>query len=298
MREPDYERPVGDGVQKIYRFANGYGAIVARNQYTYGGASGLWEVTLIYFRSDNILDFEVDFDVNLSKCNKITETTMGYLTEGKVDIILDEIEKRESRLNKGDNKMEIFILNESGYHEALFGLGLSYGITSTENPISIFNNNVLMDKLKNVSLKLYNKDGGHNKFLESIQIWLDVTAPRYFWSEADTYRIGSTKQSDSTMHTLLKTPFTQNMFAYDVPSSILEYLETLRQEKEFKRLKALLPEGFLQRRIWNINYKTLRNIITQRQNHRLDEWKKFCEYMYESVQYPEYIRDLKQMREQ
>lgn len=76
----------------------------------------------------------------------------------------------------------IEILNESGYEEAMLGLSLSFN-----QPVS---------NMKGVSDRLYDKDGGHNKFLESVCVWLDITMPRYWWSEADTYRISVTKQSE------------------------------------------------------------------------------------------------------
>lgn len=79
---------------------------------------------------------------------------------------------------------------EAGYTSAMFGLAKSYKIS--------------VDVAKNVAMKLFKKDGGHNKFLEQIILWIDVRAPRYFWQEADTYRIGTSKQSESTMHTLIK----------------------------------------------------------------------------------------------
>jgi len=82
---------------------------------------------------------------------------------------------------------------------------------------------LLLNDLKKYLKKLYNKDGGHNKFLEMIYVWLDVIAPRYWWQEADTYRI-STKQSASTMHTLHKEEFTQNNFQYSIQPEYLNYL--------------------------------------------------------------------------
>ena len=82
-------------------------------------------------------------------------------------------------------------LEEAGYQSALFGLSL--------------NKNQPLENMPDVAKKLCNKSGGHNKFLESIIIWLDVTAPRYWWQDADTYRL-STKQSQSTNHTILKRP--------------------------------------------------------------------------------------------
>jgi len=174
--------------------------------------------------------------------------------------------------------MKIIVLKEEGYNEALLGLSLSYFITK--------------EKAEQIALKLYNKSGGHNKFLESIQVWLDVTAPRYWWQEADTYRVGTSKQSASTMHTLMKRPLIGSDFEGDVPDAILEYLNTLIHDKRFDMVKNLLPEGFLQRRIWNLNYAGIRNIIQQRKNHRLFEWSLFCQFLHQNLQYKCFIGDL------
>jgi len=95
-------------------------------------------------------------------------------------------------------RYHIEIVNESGYHAAMLGLSLSY--------------NKSLCAMYDVAKKLYNKDGGHNKFLESIQIWLDIKMPRYWWQEFDTYRVGVTKQSESTVHTVFKRELTQEDF--------------------------------------------------------------------------------------
>jgi len=179
--------------------------------------------------------------------------------------------------------MKIEILKESGYNEAITGLSLSYGTT--------------FERSEEISKKLYNKDGGHNKFLEMIYVWLDVIAPRYWWQEADTYRI-STKQSASTMHTLHKEEFTQNNFQYSIQPEYLNYLNKRRYDLISKKislegLKNDLPEGFLQKRIWCISYKTLRNIISQRKNHKLKGWEYFCEYVLSNTKYNYFFDDLK-----
>lgn len=188
--------------------------------------------------------------------------------------------------------MKISIIKEAGYLEALYGLGLSYDLTSDTSFEDFCNDKDLITKMKFVSQKLYDKEGGHNKFLESIYVWIDITAPRFLHSEIDTYRIGSTKQSQSTMHTLLKNPLTQDMFEYPIPQSTLNYLEILRQGKDFMMLKNLLPEGFLQRRIWVVNYKTLRNVLHQRKNHRLEQWKDFCKFIYANIEHNIYFKDI------
>jgi hypothetical protein len=169
----------------------------------------------------------------------------------------------------------IKILNESGYEEAMLGLSLSYN-----KPVC---------EMYKVAKTLYNKDGGHNKFLESIVIWLDITMPRYWWSEADTYRVGTTKQSESTMHTIMKKPLTQDDFYDNIPEDMLDKINKLIKQKNFIQVKNMLPEGFLQRRIVCTNYKVLRHIIMQRKNHKLDMWRKFCTYLQENCRYKEFL---------
>jgi len=171
--------------------------------------------------------------------------------------------------------MKISILNESGYNEALLGLGLSYNITDK-------------DQLQKVSQTLYNKDGGHNKFLESIMVWLKIDAPLYWYNQLDTYRIG-TKQSTSTMHTLMKKQISQDMFEVPIPNIILDELEKCRLSKDFIGLRRLLPSSFIQTRICCYSYKTLRNIYKQRLGHKLPEWDLFCNTIIKQLVHPEYI---------
>jgi hypothetical protein len=174
--------------------------------------------------------------------------------------------------------MQVIVLNESGRNEALLGLSLSY--------------NCDLSKIAKVAHDLAIKDGGHNKFLESIAVWIQIKAKRGWWQEFDTYRVGMTKQSESTMHTLMKRPLTQDNFGFPIEKDHLERLENLRINGDFERLKWELPEGFLQTRIVCTNYKTLRNIISQRRNHKLVDWEIFILAITSQVKQPEYFRDL------
>lgn len=167
--------------------------------------------------------------------------------------------------------MKIKLLKKAGYKEAMLGLSLSYGTT--------------IEKAEGVAETLRHKDGGHNKFLESIYIWLDITAPRYWWQEADTYRI-STKQSESTIHTLHKRLLSQDDFEHLIYPPTLQRLNgllTTYQENKttdnLVRLKNELPEGFLQRRIWVMSLKTARNIVLQRCKHKLPQWQEFVDFL-------------------
>ena len=189
--------------------------------------------------------------------------------------------------------MKINIIDITGKTTALLGLGLSYGITSDLDILDFnhYTNDSIYAKCLNIANNLAHKQGGHNKFLESINIYLDITAPRYWWSEFDTYRVGVTKQSESTIHTITKRPLTQRDFQGTVVAETLTFLNELidrynstpylvTQQTLLHKIKNNLPEGFLQRRIVVLNAKTLQNIIAQRHNHRLREWHTFCTAIY------------------
>ena len=170
--------------------------------------------------------------------------------------------------------MTVEIAGEFGYSQALRGLAL--------------NKNQPTDNMSNLALKLSTKDYGHNKFLEGIYLWIFVNGSRDFWQEADTYRIAS-KNSQSTMHTLLQTQLTQEHFTEDIPESYLSYIQETINKKNLRRAKKLLPEGFKQMRLWIINYKTLRNIIIQREHHKLIEWQIFIHSVLTQIQHPELL---------
>lgn len=172
--------------------------------------------------------------------------------------------------------------------EALFGIGLSYGLTSNMQCDAAFRKSPVYKQLEKVSRKLCHMQGGHNKFLETITLTLDVAAPRYWWQEFDTYRVGLSKQSESTMHTIMSRELEPSDFERGIRADILNALNFTRsiyaaeadeeeKQKLFLDLKNDLPEGFLQRRIVVLNLKTLQNMYSQRKNHRLPEWHKFFE---------------------
>jgi len=211
--------------------------------------------------------------------------------------IVEQVYVKESYM------IEIKILKEAGYIEALYGMGLSHGVTAELDPMSLDQpeNRKIIDKLVTISKKLYVKDGGHNKFLESIQIWLSIKAPRYWWVDLDTYRVGISKQSESTNHTIAKRALTKKDFnESDISNEFLQELNDLieqykltKDKSYFYQLKNRLPEGFMQKRIACLNYKGLRNIIKQRYNHILTEFYDFSIYIIENVEHKEYFEDLK-----
>lgn len=132
----------------------------------------------------------------------------------------------------------------------------------------------------------------HGKFARMIHVQVQITAPIYWWKEMDTYKIGTTANSTSTMHKLLSQPITNECFENPVWQGTLERLEDLRQtavdlknenneawKVYWKDLVNELPMGWLQTRMWDTNYAVLRNIVRQRANHKLTEWHQFVDWV-------------------
>ena len=180
------------------------------------------------------------------------------------------------------------VLCEAGFKEALFGLSLSY---RTLTPLEIngtkryFDDDQHFLKLCKIAETLAFKQGGHNKFLESIQVWLLVRGSLSFWKQFDTYRVGTTKQSESTMHTLRKRALTENDFTKETFC-----IPTITTNFSIDEMRDSLPSGFLECRVVNTNYKTLQNIIHQRKNHKSKKWNIFIEQLLKQVQHPEFLQ--------
>lgn len=194
--------------------------------------------------------------------------------------------------------MKVQIINESGVHEALFGLGLSHGLTSGLEMRDIYADDMLRARLADIAGKLAHRGGGHNKFLRQISVWIDVEAPLYWWQEMATYGVGNTWQSESTMHTLWKRDLTEQDFENlavteyaldDLNDGIGLLHEHPNDSDTFLKIKRLLPSSFLQRRIMSTNYMALQNICAQRAHHRLPEWQIFCNSVSRGITYWHWI---------
>ena len=146
--------------------------------------------------------------------------------------------------------MEIRLMRMEGLSEALFGIGLSYGLTSEYEGWD----DVPFDrrmKLQEIAAKLCKAGAGEDKFLRQVACWWDVTAPRYWWVEADTFKVGTVAQSESTMHTIMRRPLNALVdFEEPVDGDVLNrlndhirwYNETKGDIEEFMAIKNMLPE--------------------------------------------------------
>lgn len=142
------------------------------------------------------------------------------------------------------------------------------------------------------------------KFLRQIFITMDIDAPIFWWKEMDTYKVGTTANSCSTMHKLASNEIGAQNFSFDMdiadfPEEYQElvsmirvnsvyYCEQLRKAYEktkdkriWRALVEVLPMAWNQRRTWTANYQVLRNIYFQRRFHKLDEWREFCKVIEE-----------------
>ncbi|MEM4385917.1 MAG: hypothetical protein QXD03_05155 [Candidatus Anstonellales archaeon] len=163
---------------------------------------------------------------------------------------------------------------------------------------------VLGSNDKELALKLIKAGSDHAKFLRQIFVSMDINAPLYWWKEMDTYKIGTTTNSCSIMHTIHKKPFSIDMFSVDEENiDLIEfynailipqleqyrklYLET-GDKKYWRMLIQLLPTSFNQLRTWTGSYANLRNMYHSRKNHKLIEWREFCTTL-EMLPYREFI---------
>lgn len=168
--------------------------------------------------------------------------------------------------------------------------------------------------------RLRNAGTDHRKFMRMITVYLDITAPLYWWKEFDTYKVGTVANSCSTMHKIHEKEFTLEDFSCehlyaedeidgmyysttaeeeftstDVLKVVIESLNNYRKmylatkdKKEWWQMIQLLPSSYNQRRTVMLNYEVLANIYKSRRNHKLDEWHTFCDWI-ESLPYSELI---------
>ena len=159
--------------------------------------------------------------------------------------------------------------------------------------------------------KLTKAGADHRKFMRMITVYIDITAPLYWWKEFDTYRVGVERNSCSTMHKIHEKEFTLEDFSFEnIPEKFdwflnegnflddllfalndarENYIKT-KDKKYWWQMIQLLPSSYNQTRNVMMNYEVLANIYKSRKNHKLDEWVDFCKWI-ETLPYSELITD-------
>ena len=151
--------------------------------------------------------------------------------------------------------------------------------------------------------RLRNAGTDHRKFMRMITVYVDITAPLYWWKEFDTYKVGTVANSCSTMHKIADKEFTLDDFSHEhlgfqstrVLKDVIKIMNDFREEflKDHEKdnwwqMIQLLPSSYNQRRTVMLNYEVLANIYKSRKNHKLDEWHTFCGWI-ETLPYSELI---------
>lgn len=145
----------------------------------------------------------------------------------------------------------------------------------------------------------------HRKFMRMITVYVDITAPLYWWKEHDQYKIGTVTNSCSTMHKIAAKEFTLEDFSCEHLETISRFDEDGEEYKPYMLMKEmikclnacrktfmetknktdwwqliqLLPSSYNQKRTVMLNYEVLASMYHQRKNHKLDEWRTFCEWI-------------------
>lgn len=175
---------------------------------------------------------------------------------------------------------------------------------------------LIEDNDLNLMTTLRNAGTDHRKFMRMIVVYLDITAPLYWWKEFDTYKVGTVANSCSTMHKIHAKEFTFDDFSHEklINSACMEireqnirispiqalattieclnsyrdlYLQT-KDKKYWWQMIQLLPSSYNQKRTVMLNYEVLANMYKSRCNHKLDEWHTFCDWI-ERLPYSELI---------
>lgn len=161
--------------------------------------------------------------------------------------------------------------------------------------------------------RLRNAGTDHRKFMRMIAVYLDITAPLYWWKEFDTYKVGTVANSCSTMHKIAAKEFTLEDFSHEhlnrtglaILENIIANLNEWRayfiygfnsgeykiekgDKEQWWQMIQLLPSSYNQKRTIMLNYEVLANIYKSRRNHKLDEWHTFCDWI-ETLPYSELI---------
>lgn len=213
-------------------------------------------------------------------------------------------------------------VNESKWGDSMF----QYRSSNIDGPTDVFQDRpeyIIGPKDLDLMTRLRNAGTDHRKFMRMIAVYLDITAPLYWWKEFDTYKVGTVANSCSTMHKIAAKEFTLEDFSHEhllsmanndagdalflndanniridgddllgLTVNVLNYYRgryiKTKDKRYWWQLIQLLPSSYNQRRTIMLNYEVLANIYKSRRNHKLDEWHTLCDWI-ETLPYSELI---------
>lgn len=246
------------------------------------------------------------------------EDSLQQLAEETAELFEEKMKKNEQQLfNEVDSQSLIEYIKDQATKEALLR-GQYY------NAAFIGPNDL------NLAQRMIAAGTDESKFMRQILVTMDIELPLFVWKEVDTYKVGTTANSCSTMHKLCSSPITEKNFSFgtgefslgelntddylfvkDIFNDTIEECEKLRQkyleylakakdsnpeEAKLWRKRAniiwrtlieVLPNGWMQKRTVTLNYQVLRAMYFARRNHKLVEWREFCDYIKAELPYAE-----------
>lgn len=180
-------------------------------------------------------------------------------------------------------------------------MGWRHAIRGMRNPLNSwdkidsgwdFGSFIVGDNDLTLMKKLAKAGTSHSKYRRMITVYVDITAPLYWWKEFDTYKVGTVANSCSTMHKIHAKEFELDDFSHehmvelvvlkDIIVDLNYYRKKFNETKDknyWYHIIQLLPTSYNQKRTVMLNYEVLANMYRDRKNHKLDEWREFCDWI-------------------
>lgn len=186
----------------------------------------------------------------------------------------------------------IVTLNEEQLHSVIMGARNPMNSWDRSDTSGVDIGGADLDLLK----RLRKAGTDHRKYLRMIPVWMDITAPLYWFKEFDTYKVGTVANSCSTMHKIADKEFTIEDFSIEhlLAENTVYFVKTIERlnnarnkfletkDKEYWwQMIQLLPSSYNQKRTVFLNFEVLLNMYHARKNHKLDEWQEFCKTIEE-----------------
>ena len=226
------------------------------------------------------------------------------------NVVLPSTKQWQAIIRGMRNPMNSWDKSDSGW----YSIGVPGTNPAVANDQYLTGKYCLGDNDVNLMKRLVKAGKDHRKFMRMIPVYLDITAPLYWWKEFDTYKIGTVCNSCSTMHKITEKKFEYEDFSTDMLTvsgtehimKLIVHLNELREaylnydtwdNNGFKKpskkviwwqIIQILPSSYNQRRTIMLNYEVLANMYKSRKNHKLDEWVEFCKWI-ETLPYSELI---------
>lgn len=191
------------------------------------------------------------------------------------------------------DKLKVEKVSVSNLEGAIRGMRNPLDSHHLSDSCFLYDGFVIGEKDMKLARQLTSAGSDHRKFLRQIFVCFDATMPEYWWKQYHTYKVSTTENSSSQMHTLGKRILTHDDFLLDEADDLdLSYLNNLiegwqrtKDKNIWRRIVQLMPQSYLYKKTCTMTYETLLNMYNARKNHKLDEWKWFLKVLVPQCTY-------------